>query len=240
MNDIKAFLWRGAAAGAIAGLVTALYQWIIVERQIDKAISIEASRAADGGQAEMFTRGQQVAGGMLAAVLFGTVIGVVLGFACAALWTRLPGATAFSRSIRLALVAYVACGMIPNLKYPANPPGVGDPDTIGQRSASYLLLMAASLILAYLAWELWQRLTVRGRHGAERFTLVAAAYLAAITLAWVLFPPSPDAVELPANLVWHFRVESLGAIAVLWVGCGTAFGFLADREEARASSGVRA
>ena len=87
----------------------------------------------------MFTRAQQVSGGMLAALIYGTFLGVVFAFACAVLWPRLPGATAFSRSIRLAVVAFVAWVLVPNLKYPANPPAVGDPDTVGQRTASYLL-----------------------------------------------------------------------------------------------------
>ena len=177
----------------------------------------------------MFTRAQQISGGMLAALIYGTCLGVVFGFACAVLWPRLPGATAFSRSIRLAVVAFVAWVLVPNLKYPANPPAVGDPDTVGQRTASYLGLMAVSLILAYLAWELWDRLSDRGLDGAERFAAVGGAYMAAVTIAWLVFPANPDAIEVPANLIWHFRIQSLGGNAILWVVTGTAFGYLADR-----------
>jgi hypothetical protein len=236
MNDIKAFFWRGAAAGAIAGLAAALFQWIVVERQIDKALAIEAANAVAGeGGDEMFTRVQQVSGGMLAAVIYGTLLGLVFGFAAAVLWPRLPGTTAFSRSIRLAVVAFVAWSAVPNLKYPANPPAVGDPDTVGERTAWYLCLMAVSLVLAYLAWELWQRLTARGVDGAERFAAVGLSYLAAVTLAWVLFPANPDALEVPANLIWHFRVQSLAGNAILWIVAGTAFGYLADRVASRAT-----
>jgi hypothetical protein len=239
MNDIKAFLWRGAAAGAVGGLATALFQWIVLERQIDKALAIEAANAVAGESGdEMFTRVQQVSGGMLAAVIYGTLLGVVFAFAAAVLWPRLPGATAFSRSIRLAVVAFVAWVAVPNLKYPANPPAVGDPDTIGERTAWYLCLMAVSIVLAYLAWDLWLRLTDRGVDGAERFAAVGVTYLAAVTLAWVLFPANPDALEVPANLIWHFRVQSLGGNAILWVVAGTVFGYLADRVTGR--SGQRA
>ena len=118
---------------------------------------------------------------------------------------------------------------MPNLKYPANPPAVGDPDTVGQRTATYLCLLAASLVIAFAAWELWERLTARGIDGGERFALVAGAYLAAVTLAWVLFPANPDPLEVPANLIWHFRIQSLGGNAILWVVIGTTFGILADR-----------
>jgi hypothetical protein len=59
-----------------------------------------------------------------------------------------------------------------------------------------------------------------------------------VTLAWVLFPANPDALEVPANLIWHFRVQSLGGNAILWVVAGTVFGYLADRVTGR--SGQRA
>ena len=62
---------------------------------------------------------------------------------------------------------------------------------------------------------------------------VAGAYAAAVTVAWLVFPANPDAIEVPANLIWHFRIQSLGGNAILWVVAGTVFGFLADRATAR-------
>lgn len=228
MRDVKAFLWRGAVAGAVAGVATALFQWIVIERQIDKALAIEAAGAPHGGD-EMFTRAQQVSGGMLAALIYGTFLGVVFGVACAILWPRLSGANSFARSIRLATVVFAAWVLVPALKYPANPPAVGDPDTVGQRTASYICLMVVSLILVYVAWDLWERLTDRGLDGAQRFTIVGGGYMAAVSVAWVLFPANPDAIDVPANLIWHFRIQSLGANALLWMVTGTVFGYLADR-----------
>ena len=38
---------------------------------------------------------------------------------------------------------------------------------------------------------------------------------------------------MPANLIWHFRIQSLGGNAILWIVTGTAFGYLADRAIAR-------
>ena len=42
-------------------------------------------------------------------------------------------------------------------------------------------------------------------------------------------PANPDPLEVPANLIWHFRIDSLAANGLLWIVTGTAFGFLADR-----------
>lgn len=228
MDDIKAFLGRGALAGIAGGIAAALYQWIVTEDQIRVALEIEAANSTGHGD-EMFSRSTQVIGGMLAAGLYGLFLGLVFGFVGAILWRALPGASAFARSIRLAIVAFGAWVLVPALKYPANPPAVGDPDTVGQRTAAYLALMTVSVVLAYGAWTLWLRLTQRGLDGACRFAAVAGAYVAAVTIVYLVFPPNPDAIDVPANLIWHFRVDSLAGNALLWVVMGTVFGYLGDR-----------
>lgn len=225
MNSMKAFIGRGALAGAAGGIAAAIFQWIVTEDQIRVALEIEAANSTDGGE-EMFTRTTQVIGGMLAAGLYGLFLGVMFGFACAILWRALPGRTAFARSIRLATVAFVAWVLVPQLKYPANPPAVGSSDTVGQRTASYLGLMAASLILTYMAWSLWRILSERGVDGAKRFAIVGGGYLACVSLFYVIFPANTDPVEVPANLIWHFRIDSLAGNALMWLVMGTVFGFL--------------
>src|SRR4051812_24907846 len=120
MNSIKAFLGRGALAGIAGGVTAALYQWIVTEHQIRIALEVEATRSTGHGD-EMFSRGTQVIGGMLAAGLYGMFLGLIFGFTCAVLWRSLPGRNAFARSSRMALVAFVAWVLVPALKYPANP-----------------------------------------------------------------------------------------------------------------------
>ena len=227
MDNIKAFLGRGALAGIAGGTAAALYQWIVTEDQIRVALEIEAANSTGHGD-EMFSRGTQVIGGMLAAGLYGLFLGIVFGFVSALLWRALPGASAFAKSFRLAMVVFGAWVLVPALKYPANPPGVGDHDTVGQRTAAYLSLMILSLLLTYGAWTLWLRLTQRGLDGARRFAAVAVAYLGAVTIAYVVFPANPDPVEVPANLIWHFRINSLAGNALLWLVLGTVFGYLGD------------
>lgn len=228
MNNIKAFLGRGALAGIAGGVAAAVFQWSVTERQIRKALAIEAARET-GAHEEMFSRGTQVVGGMLGACLYGIFLGLVFGFVCAVLWRGMSGRDMFSRSIRLAITIFVAWTLVPALKYPANPPGVGNPDTIGQRTVSHLALAIVSLAVLFLAWELWKQLTARGVEGAPRFASVVAAYLFAITLAYLVFPANPDAIDAPATLIWHFRLDSLGGNALLWLVIGTTFGWLGDR-----------
>ena len=53
MSDIKAFLWRGALAGLVGGLLAALFQWVVTEDQIRVALAIEEANAASGGVATL-------------------------------------------------------------------------------------------------------------------------------------------------------------------------------------------
>ena len=44
MNNIKAYLDRDALAGIAGGIAAALFQWLVTETQIRKALAIEAAR----------------------------------------------------------------------------------------------------------------------------------------------------------------------------------------------------
>jgi hypothetical protein len=240
MNDIKGFLWRGALGGLIGGLVAALYQWAATEDQIRKALAIEEANAAPGGEDPLFSRSEQVFGGMVATGLYGLCLGVVFAVACAVLWPELPGKGAFGKAIRLATVAFAAWFVVPNLKYPGNPPAVGDSDTVGERTSWYLVLVASSLVLVFLAWQLWRHLTDRGVEGAPRFAAVAGGYAVAVGLLFVLMPANPDPVEVPANLIWHFRLDVFAQNVLLWITLGTVFGWLGDRARDARSTDVDA
>ncbi len=226
---MKAFVGRGALAGLVGGALGALFLWLVTEKQIRAAIALEP---AVTGHDEMFSRSTQVVGGMFATVLYGLFIGVIFGVVCALLWSKLPGGNGFSRAIRLAAVGFVGWVLVPALKYPANPPSVGDPNTVNDRTVAFVVLLAVSLILLAVGWKAWALLTEHGIRGASRFAAVVGGYGLIVGAMLALLPNSPDPVKAPATLVWLFRIESLGGQLLLWIAMGTAFGWLAERAEA--------
>ena len=238
LESVKGFIWRGALGGLAGGAAAALFLWLVTESQIRKALAVEEAGGANHGD-EMFNRTQQVLGGMLGAVIYGVIVGIVLAIIAAALWRELPGRSAFGRAIRLATAGFTAWVLVPALKYPPNPPGVGDPDTVGRRTFWFVVLLALSLSLAFAVWRLWQHLSGRGWRDAGRFAAVAIAYCAAVAVLYLVLPASPDPVDMPANIVWHFRLDSLAGNALLWVTTATLFGWLGDRAGGRARAGDR-
>jgi len=125
---------------------------------------------------------------------------------------------------------FVTVVLLPFLKYPANPPGVGDPATLGRRTALFVLLLTWSVLAGWASW----RLAIRLRASAHPEHLVWAAalglYIVAGTAALVVMPVSPDAVEVPAGLLWRFRMASLGGSLLLWVVLGWVLGTMAQRQ----------
>lgn len=233
MKTMKAFVGRGALAGLVSGVFGAVFLWLVTEKQIRAALVVEAAgSSAAGGHDEMFSRTTQVLGGMLATVLYGLFIGVIFGIVCAIIWARLPVLSTFTRSMRLAALGFAGWVLIPALKYPANPPSVGDPATVGQRTSSFLALLAASVFLLFAAWSLWRKLTERGVDGARRFSIVVGGYSFVIGLFYAVLPGSGDnSSAIPADLLWHFRLDSIGGQLLVWITMGTAFGWLATRAE---------
>jgi 4-hydroxybenzoate polyprenyltransferase len=77
---------------------------------------------------------------MVYSAAFGGLFALVFAFA----YGRMPGAFT-PRAYLLATIGFVAIYVVPNLKYPANPPSVGIPATIGIRTALYFSMIAISI-----------------------------------------------------------------------------------------------
>ena len=224
-----AVLWRGLAAGAAGGLAAALVSLLVVERPLKAALAVEEKRAAAGEvHEELFGRTTQIIGGMLAELAVGAVIGVVFAVVFARTRHKLPARTDFGRSLLLAATGFAAVALLPGLKYPANPPSVGDPATITRRTLLYFAFLGSMLVVAYFAVAAREWLTVRGWAPAHRDTALAAGTVLVLVALALAFPPSPDAIpaDLPASVLWQFRLASLGLLAALWSVLGLVMGLL--------------
>lgn len=240
----RAVITRALTAGLAVGVLLAGYLFFVVEPTIDEAIALEEQLAAEASGPEvepghdeeeaLFTRSEQVGGGMAANVIYAVFLSAVFGTVLTAARHRLPGRSDLLRSLWLAAVAFGSVALVPALKYPANPPAVGDPDTVGQRTVQWLVLVALSLLLAWVLTHLSGSL--RGRlDDPTRVLAVAATTVIAFGILLVVLPGNPDEIDprVPAALVWDFRIRSLGGLALLWSGLGVGLGWLLERDGRR-------
>ena len=215
--------------GVVAGLVGAVFHTVVTEPRVDDAIALEEAGADHGGDgaatgedgedgdAEITVdrSDQRGAGLFLAYALTGAAFGLLLAVASLSLRTTTGGP--FHRVLVSGVVLAGAVTVTPWLKYPPNPPAVGDPATVGERERLYVLCsVLAAMALAGLA-HLSGRLRAAGWPDDRRVAATAAAALGASALLFGLLPPSPDAVGVPANLVWQFRLNSLTGNLLVWV-----------------------
>lgn len=218
-------------AGLIAGVAALIVAYFLGESQVDAAIALEAAHSHDhGGGEELVSRTMQATGGLATGIL---VFGVATGGIAALVFCYALGRIgAFGPRATAALIAGAALltvYIVPFLKYPANPPAVGDPDTIGKRTALFFLMVALSVLLAVAAVILGRRLA--HRLGNWNATVVAAGgYVLLIGLAYAFLPSFNEVgKDFPAGLLWQFRLSTLAVQATLWTGFGLVFGYLTQR-----------
>jgi hypothetical protein len=173
---VSAYLRRGMAAGLLAGLLAGLFAFLVGEPILDRAIALEEA-SAGAHHEEVFSRPTQKIGLFFATGLFGVTVGGVFGIGYAFFRERLAAGSDFKRSIFLAGAIFVGAFLIPYLKYPANPPSVGDPSTIRERTLAYFTLVALSLLAILLAWLAARTLRSRGVGASRRRLTVGAGLL---------------------------------------------------------------
>jgi hypothetical protein len=219
--------------GACAGLLAFAFARIFGEPQVQHAIDFESYVARlhhEPGGAELVSRGIQRSLGLLTGTL---VMGVALGgiFSLTYAWAygRIGNMSPRLTSLVLAATAYFTIVLVPFTKYPANPPTIGNPETISKRTVLYLLMIAIS-ILATIAARRIGRAGIT-RLGAWNATLVAvAAFLLVIGAAELILPRLHETPQgFPADVLYRFRLASLGINLTLWTTIGLGFGAAAER-----------
>lgn len=242
-------LVRGMLVGLVAALLSFGFLKLAGEPSVDRAIAFEsavdeakakaqAEEAMAKGQPapveqaepELVSRPVQAGIGLLTGVaVYSTAFGGFFALVFALAYRRMVDLGPRATSALLAAVGFVAVYVTPMLKYPANPPSVGLPETIGMRTSLYFAMILISLAAMIAAGMLRNRLNPR--FGGWNSALIAAgAYV--VVMACVAFAlPNVNEVpeDFPATLLWQFRIASLGGQLIMWTTLGLLFGFLAER-----------
>lgn len=229
---MASLLRRGLLAGLLAGLAAGIFYLLAGEPVIQQALRYEVVPAG-GHSVEVFSRGTQRIGLVVGVTLFGVALGGLFTVLYALIGPRLAGRGGWDRSLRLAGACFATLWLVPFLKYPANPPGMGSAATAPHRLHLYLAMLAVSAGAAAGAWLLARFLARDGMRRETRQVLVGAAYLAVIGGAWALLPDTAEPSALPAALLWQAREVSAAGVTLLWLLLGVGFGWLTARAEQR-------
>jgi predicted cobalt transporter CbtA len=242
---VGALLLRGMLAGVLAGLLCFGFLKVFGEPSVDRAIAFEtqldetkANMPAMPGMTapkdqpgpELVSRAVQAGIGLFTGVvIYSAAFGGLFALAFALAYGRIADLDARGTAALLAALGIIAVYIVPALKYPPNPPSVGDAETIGMRTALYFSMIAISLAAMIVTGMLRARL--QPRQGQWNALLISSAvYLILVGAAGAALPSVnevPD--QFPAVVLWQFRIAALGAQLILWATLGLVFGVLTER-----------
>ncbi len=260
--NARTFLVYGLLAGLLAGLATFLVAYNWGEPQVDAAIAVEEANAAaeepaadhdhadeaghsHGDEAEEdggteVSRATQSTWGLLTGTLaVGLATGGIVGLVSGGVAGRMGRLSLGQSTTLVVAIGFAAYELVPFLKYPATPPAVGDPETIGSRTGLYFAFVLVSIVVAIIATVLAVRLQPRiGTYGAV--VSCVAGYLVIMVVAGLLFPTVNEIGDFPADTLWYFRRASLLTLATMWTVIGVVLVGLLGRLQSKISgSGAR-
>jgi hypothetical protein len=222
------FLAIVLVSGAMAGTLHGAANLVFVESYLDEAIGIENQNLFASGEAEDTPafwveydnyRNWQKSGQVLAGAILGTAMGALFGIVYVLSRNSLPQGSELKKTFTLAAIMWLTIYIIPFLKYPANPPTVGDPETVVLRSILFLSFIAISGFGAVAFYQLYKKLQ-------SKKIAAFVGYGIFLAIAFALMPPNPDEITAPMDLVNGFRAMSVVAVSVFWVSIAVILGGL--------------
>jgi len=223
-------------SGFVAGVIHGTVNLVIVEPYLDEAIEIENQNLFATGLAEdtpqfwaeySSYRDWQKSGQLLAGGILGMSIGALFGIVFAYSRNSLPKGHTLKKTFVLAAIMWLTIFIIPFLKYPANPPTVGDVDTVVLRSILYLSFIAISGFSAVGFFILYKKLQNKKKG------LAFIGYAVFITTVFFIMPVNSDEVKAPMDLVNSFRIMSVIAVTTFWIAEAIIFGMLWQKYKAK-------
>ena len=217
-------------AGAIAGTILGAMNQVAIEPFIEHAIELEMQNTAQSGQIinpaefaayRFWQRGGEIVAGTILGLSIGSLFGIVFAYAR----SSVPGSNNKKKGLIVAGIMWFVLFLMPALKYPANPPSIGDPETIYYRQSLYVAFLAISGFNALGLAFLYRK--IRSLH--IRKAIIPAAYVAMMAGAYLAMPANPDPINAPVDLVIGFRITSAITITLFWGLLGVIFGAFWDK-----------
>src|SRR4051812_33299644 len=230
---VRSLLVRGMLVGLAAGLLAFAFAYAFGEPQVQRAIDFEDHLARlhhEPPDPEIVSRGVQRTFGLLTGT---TVLGIAFGgmfsLVFAGIYGRVGRLHARATAALLALAAFVTITLVPATKYPPNPPTVGNPATIDRRTLLFFAMIAISLLAGVAATRV-RRDALAGLGGWNATLAAAGVFVVVIAAAELILPTVHEVpAGFPADVLWRFRIASLGVNATLWAAIGLGFGAAAER-----------
>ncbi len=147
---VRDLLVRGLLVGLLAGVVAFGVAELLGEPQVNRAIVVETridQQLVRQPAPAIVSRAIQSSVGLATGVLvLAATFGGLFALAFAFAYGRIGRAGARVTAVLVAAAGFCAIYLVPFLKYPANPPSVGQPSTIDHRTELYFAMVLISVL----------------------------------------------------------------------------------------------
>jgi predicted cobalt transporter CbtA len=227
------FLLITLVSGAISGTILGIINLSVVEPYIDKAIELETQNDIKAGQNvnmdeiagyRMWQKSGEIFGGIIYGISLSSLFGIVFAYSR----SSLPGNNATMKAMFLASIMCFVLFIVPGLKYPSNPPAVGDPDTIYYRQGLFVAFLVISGVSALGVTVVIKKID---QTVSKKVAISCTIYGAIMIVSYLVMPSNPDKISISMSLIEIFRLASATTIVMFWGILGAIFGTLWNRFE---------
>ena len=220
--------------GALAGLLVGGFMNVFNVPVMEWAIELEGAAAAaeaPAGEEEEEATGFLATLETLGAQRIGLVLGLaVLGVVYGAIFTGLfhlvrrafPGWNIWAWALIAGAACFWSVSLFTQLKYPLNPPGIGEDASLLARQGFQFLFILLSLAAVIAVSLVLRFIHEGGREGSQRFLAylgTAVAYVVVAAVVFLVIPGNPDPIPewVPEGLKIMFRTFSILGHLLLWM-----------------------
>lgn len=101
--------------------------------------------------------------------------------------------------------------LVPSLYLPPNPPGIETSLPVMERQSIFFAIIIAGILASIAFWTIYSRLSLK-YNPMFGLSIGALAFVAIIITAFLLVPSNSNIPSIPSDLLWKYRIESLGAM----------------------------
>jgi predicted cobalt transporter CbtA len=214
--------------GLMAGLLVGGFHNLFTVPVMERAIALEEERTAaeaPAGAAEheeeaTVSLGVQRIGMVVGLAIFGLIIGLIFTGLYRLLRGIVPDWHPLAIALIVGAVGFWALSLFPFIKYPLNPPGVGESSSLTFRQGFqtvFILLSAAGAVGALYGVKLINRSTSVAAQRTQRYALLALGYVAFALIIAFAIPGNPDPTPVPVDLLALFRTLTMIGQFLLWL-----------------------
>ncbi len=153
------------------------------------------------------------------AIMLGVLYSIIITFVYTIVQHRIAVKNAEFKGLILALNGFLVAVLVPSLYLPPNPPGIETSLSVMTRQSIFFAIIIVGILASIAFWIIYSRLS-RKHNPMSGLSIGAVVFVAIIITAFLLVPSNSNMPSIPSDLLWKYRVESLGAMLAFWAIMG--------------------